>query len=516
MKNVVIIGAGPAGLTAAYKILKSSKDYNVLIIEESNQVGGISKTINYNGNRIDIGGHRFFTKDKEIKKIWTDILKTQSKPSYDDKLLERKKKLPKIGPDPEKSDNVMLIRNRISRIFYKNKFFDYPISINFKTIKNLGFIDTTICGFSYIRYAIFKKKENNLEDFYINRFGKKLYSMFFEGYTEKVWGRTPSNISKEWGEQRVKGISIKAVLKDFFCKTFRIKQKNKETSLIEEYYYPKYGPGQFYEEMAKIIESLGGQIIMNSKVVKINKNNNKVESIVYKKEKDEYKQDLDILISSMPIKDLINCMNKVPNKVKTISNNLPYRDFITVGILVEKLSLKNKTKIKTINNNIPDCWLYIQDAGVKLGRIQVFNNWSPYMVKNVNNTVWLGLEYFCNENDDFWNLTDKEIIEIAKEELRKIKVIDSEVLDSCCYRIKKAYPAYFDSYDRIDEVKDYLNKIDNLYCIGRNGQHRYNNMDHSMLTGIKAAEHIVYNNLQKESIWNVNTENNYHESEKTE
>lgn len=515
MKKIVIIGAGPAGLTAAYKILKSSKDYKVLIIEEEKQVGGISKTINYHGNRIDIGGHRFFTKNKEVENLWLDILQVQSKDSYDDKLLGRIKKLPNKGLDPEKNDNVMLIRNRISRIFYRNKFFDYPISINLKTIKNLGFIDTIICGFSYIKYSIFKKKENNLEDFYINRFGKKLYSMFFEGYTEKVWGRNPSNISKEWGEQRVKGISIKEVLKDFLCKVFGIKQKKKETSLIEEYYYPKYGPGQLYEEMAKKIESLGGIIIKNSKVIKINKTKSEIKSITYVCDKKEYIEDLDILISSMPIKDLVSSMNNVTKKIKDISCNLPYRDFVTVGILVEKLSLKNKTKIKTINNNIPDCWLYIQDIGVKLGRIQIFNNWSPYMVKDINNTVWLGLEYFCNEGDEFWSLSDNEIIELAEKELRKVKVINSKILDSCCYRIKKAYPAYFDSYNEIDIVKNYLNKIDNLYCIGRNGQHRYNNMDHSMLTGIKVAEHILYNKEKKESIWNVNTENSYHESGET-
>ncbi len=513
MQKIVIIGAGPAGLSAAYKILKSSNDYQVLIFEEESQVGGISKTINYKGNRIDIGGHRFFTKDKEVEKIWTDILKIQSKKSYDDKKLHIDKKLPKKGLDPEKDDNVMLIRNRVSRIFYKNKFFDYPVSINLKTIRNLGFTDTILSGFSYLKYSVFKKSEDNLEDFYINRFGKKLYSMFFEGYTEKVWGRKPKEISKEWGEQRVKGISIKEVVKNYFCKIFRIKQKNKETSLIEQFYYPKFGPGEFYEELAKEVVSLGGKIIKNSKVVKVNKIRNKIDSITYIKGNIEYTEKLDILISSMPIKDLINSMNNVSKKVKNISNNLPYRDFITVGLLVDKLVLKNMTNIKTLNNIIPDCWLYIQDTNVKLGRIQIFNNWSPYLVKDVDNSVWLGLEYCCNESDHFWNMSDKEIKNFSISELKKINIIDdnTKIIDSCCYKIKKAYPAYFDSYSEIDLVKDYLNKIDNLYCIGRNGQHRYNNMDHSMKTGIIAAKYIAYNKGCKEDIWNVNTEKSYHE-----
>ena len=510
MKNVVIIGAGPAGLTAAYKLLKTSKEYKVTIIEEAQEVGGISKTINYKGNRIDLGGHRFFTKNQEIKNIWLELLPLQSKKSYDDKKLKIEKVLPKKGPDPEKENRVMLLRNRVSRIFYKDKFFDYPISLNLRTIKNLGLLNTIICGFSYIKTVFIKKKEKNLEDFYTNRFGKKLYSMFFLGYTEKVWGRKPIAISKEWGEQRVKGISIKEVLKNYFCKLLKIKQKEKETSLIERFYYPKYGPGQLYEEMEKKIKLMGGTILKNSKVIKINKVSDKVESIIYKNNNQEYKIETDYLISSMPVKDLVYSISKVPKKVFEIAKNLPYRDFVTVGILVDKLSLKNETNIRTINNNIPDCWLYIQDDKVKLGRIQIFNNWSPYMVKDVNNTVWLGLEYFCNENDDFWNLEDKEIIKYAEKELRKIGIIDTKILDSCCYKVKKAYPAYFDSYDNFDVVKNYLNTIDNLYCIGRNGQHRYNNMDHSMLTALKAVNCII-NNKDKLEVWNVNTEKKYHE-----
>ncbi len=510
MKKVVIIGAGPAGLTAAYELLKKSKDYEVIILEEDKSVGGISKTINYKENRMDLGGHRFFTKNQRIKDLWLEILPIQGKDSYDDKKLKKHKELVKNGPDPEKEDNVMLIRNRVSRIFYHNKFFDYPVTFNFKTIKNLGFINTIICGFSYLRYKIFKRKENNLEDFYINRFGKKLYSMFFEGYTEKVWGRSPKNISKEWGYQRVKGISITAVLKDYFLRVFKIKNKNKEASLIEQFYYPKYGPGELYEQMAKKIVKMGGVIKKNSKVISIRKTKNKITSVKYMDNDKEYTLDVDYLISSMPIKDLVSSLNNVSKDVKAVSDNLPYRDFITVGVLVDSLSIKNKTNIKTINDNIPDCWLYIQDPRVKLGRIQIFNNWSPYMVKDVDNKVFLGLEYFCSEGDDFWNLSDKKIKQLAESELRKMNLIDSKIIDSCCYRVKKAYPAYFDSYKDFEVVKKYLLNISNLYCIGRNGQHRYNNMDHSMMTGIMTVDCIL-NNSSKMDVWSVNTDKNYHE-----
>ena len=260
-KKVVIIGAGPAGLTAGYYLLKNSKDYEVTIIEKDNNVGGISKTINYNGNRMDLGGHRFFTKEERINNIWKEILPVQGKESYDDLLLENNKVLADKGPNPEKEDKVFLIRNRVSRIYYSKKFFDYPVNLSFNTIKNLGLIKTIESGFSYLKSLFIKRKETNLENFYINRFGKKLYSIFFEGYTEKLWGRNPKNIDASWGKQRVKGISIKEVLKDYFCRLFKINNKSKETSLIESYYYPKYGPGQMYEEMSKEYKLLGGKLL---------------------------------------------------------------------------------------------------------------------------------------------------------------------------------------------------------------------------------------------------------------
>ncbi len=515
MKKVVIVGAGPAGLTAGYYLLQKSKDYEVIIIEKEEVVGGISKTINYNGNRMDLGGHRFFTKDERVSKIWKDILKVQASGSYDDLKLGTNKCFDENGLDPEKEDKVLLIRNRVSRIYYDKKFFDYPVKLNFNTIKNLGIINTINCGFSYIKSVIIKKDEDNLENFYINRFGKKIYTIFFKGYTEKLWGVNPNQIDASWGSQRVKGLSIKEVLKDAICSALKIKNKEKETSLIESFYYPKYGPGEMYEEMEKIITENGGKILKNSEVLKINNDKNKITSIIYKNNKgikEEIK--VDYLISSMPIKNLISGMKKVPKQINDIANNLVYRDFITIGLIVDKLKIENKTKTKTINNIIPDCWIYVQSTDVNLGRIQIFNNWSPYLVKDIENTVSLGLEYFCNINDELWNKTNEELKELAQNELSKIGIIDNDtkIIDYHVQKVEKAYPAYFGSYKEFNKVKEYLNKYDNLYCIGRNGQHRYNNMDHSMECALTCIDNILNNIKDKENIWSVNTDKNYHET----
>ena len=508
--NIVIIGAGPAGLTCAYQLLKKNKNIKVTILEESDSIGGISKTVYYHGNRMDLGGHRFFTKNSDVLKLWLDILPLQGKPSYDEKLLNIKKKyLGKV--DPEKEDKVMLIRNRISRIFYHKKFFDYPVTLNGKTIRNMGFLTTIQCGFSYIYASLFHKKEIHLENFYINRFGKKLYEMFFKGYTTKLWGREPKEIDSSWGSQRVKGISIRKVIIDYYKRIFHIKDKNKETSLIEEFYYPKYGPGELYEEMAHKIEKMGGVILLHSKVTKIKKDNNIIKEVVYLDNGKRYSIACDKVVSSMPIKDLMNSMNQVPKEILEISRDLPYRDFITIGVLLPHLDLKNKTKIQTIHGNIPDNWIYIQDTSVCMGRVQIFNNWSPYMVEDPTNKMWLGLEYFCQEGDSFWNKSDYELKKIAQEELKKMGFYDGEILDSHVIRVKKAYPAYFDSYQYIDKVREYINTIDNLYCIGRNGTHSYNNMDHSILSGMICADLILNNSHDLGLLWNVNVDKSYQE-----
>jgi Protoporphyrinogen oxidase len=514
-KSVVIIGAGPAGLTAAKELLKKDTSYDIVILEESSQIGGISRTVKHGENRMDIGGHRFFSKSREVMDWWQDVMPTQGSPSFDDALLGRQSPLAEGGPDPEKEDRVMLVRNRVSRIYYLEKFFDYPISMKWQTFKNMGFFRTMRAGFSYLWSAVVKKKEDSLENFYINRFGKVLYGMFFEKYTEKVWGRSPADISADWGAQRVKGLSIRAILRDMFKKLFGTKGKGEvETSLIEQFFYPKYGPGQLWETVAQDVEKDGAELLKNHRVTELVCKDGALTEVVCDAGGKKKIFKADVVISSMPLKDLaLGITGDIPPaEALEVASGLPYRDFVTVGLLVNKLALKNETDIKTLGNIVPDCWIYVQDANVTLGRIQIFNNWSPYMVNDPVNTVWVGLEYFCNEGDSFWSMDYDECIKYATDELVRMGIIQSgDVLDSHRELVKKAYPAYFDTYDNIDVLTGYINTIDNLYCVGRNGQHRYNNMDHSMLTAIRAAECIDSGSTDKTPVWDINTEKDYHE-----
>ena len=519
MKKALIIGAGPAGLTAAYELLTKSKDIEVIVFEESDCFGGISKTVNYKGNRMDMGGHRFFSKIPEVNAWWDHMLPMQGHPTYDDIILNRPMSLAKGGPDPEKEDRVMLTRHRVSRILFDTKFYDYPISLKPETFKNFGLLTTLKVGFSYLGSMFHKLPETNLENFYINRFGRKLYSMFFEYYTENLWGRHPSEIDASWGAQRVKGLSIVAILKDVFGKIFKKKNRKVETSLIEEFKYPKLGPGQLWDVTAAEVEKLGGTIIKNAKVTKIHKNaENKLTGVTYVKDGKKVQVDGDYVISSMPVKDLVGGMNDVPADAARIAAGLPYRDYMTLGVLVPKINLVNKTHIKTVNNIVPDCWVYVQDRNVKLGRFQIYNNWSPYMIKDLEHTVWIGLEYFVNEGDEYWNMTEKEFAKIGVSEMIKLGLIDSPdvVLDVHMEKVKKAYPAYFDTYDEMDKLVDYLSSIENLYCVGRNGQHRYNNIDHSMVTSFEAVKNILTGSKDKKNIWSVNTEQEYHETSNEE
>ena len=476
MKKALVIGAGPAGLTAAYELLKQSKDIEVVVFEESECMGGISKTVTYHGNRMDMGGHRFFSKVPEVNDWWNNMLPLQGAPTYDDIKLDRTMTMAAKGPDPEKEDRVMLMRHRVSRIFFEHKFFDYPISLKAETLKNMGFITIIQVGFSYLFSIVHKRKENSLEDFYINRFGKKLYSMFFEHYTENLWGRHPSEISPAWGAQRVKGLSIVAIIKDMFSKMLPGKKNRKvETSLIEEFKYPKLGPGQLWDVTAEEITKLGGTILKNHRVVGVVKNaDNHLTGVTVEHDGITETFEGDYVISSMPVKDLVDGMNDVPADMAAIATGLPYRDYLTLGVLVPKLNLKNKTKMKTISNIIPDCWVYVHDRSVQMGRFQIYNNWSPYMIKDLENTVWVGLEYFCNEGDKYWNMTEEEFSKMAIQEMVTIGLIDKpeDVLDFHEEKVKKAYPAYFDTYEHMDELTAYLSSIDNLYCVGRNGQHR--------------------------------------------
>lgn len=525
-KKAIIIGAGPAGLTAAYEFVTRS-DITPIIYEMSSDTGGISKTVKYKGNRIDIGGHRFFSKSDRVMEWWQKILPFQNAPSREELKLnityQNKTKLIDLsgeGVDPEKTEEVLLIRNRLSRIFFLRKFFDYPISLNLNTVKNLGIIRMFKIGVSYIWIKLFSiKDEKSLEDFFINRFGGELYKTFFKDYTEKVWGVPCSKIEPEWGAQRIKGLSItKAVLhslKNLFTKDRSVSQKGTESSLIERFLYPKYGPGQMWETVEEKVKEKGGVVIHNHKVEDFVVEENKVIKVKIKNMEtgEVFEESGDYIFSTMPVKDLINGFNgKAPEDVKRVAKGLLYRDFITVGVLLNKLKIKNQTKIKTYNDLIPDNWIYVQENDVHVGRIQVFNNWSPYLVGDIDN-AWLGLEYFCNEGDSLWSLSDEELKELAVKELTDMDLINKEdVLDSVVIRVPKTYPAYFGTYSEFEKIRNFVDGFENLFLIGRNGMHRYNNQDHSMLSAMTAVDNILSDVRSKDNIWNVNAEEEYHET----
>lgn len=517
-KNVLVVGAGPAGLTAAYELLKNAGDrFNVILVEEHRQVGGLSKTLYYKGNRIDLGGHRFFSKSNAVNELWEELLPMQGAPSWDDRKLERTIPLSPNGPDPEKTDAVMLYRNRVSRIYFLRKFFDYPISIKWQTFANMGLARTIRSGIGYLASSFHKRPVRSLEDFYINRFGKPLYAMFFEGYTEKLWGVHPSRIAPDWGAQRVKELSLMGALLNALTKPFRKKDARVETSLIESFSYPKHGPGQLWETMAERIREMGGILFTETRFVSAVRSGESADSPITGitvEDADHNRRTLpcDYLISSMPVSDLFAGTPGLPEKARKAALALPYRDFMTVGLLVRRLEIRNTTSRKTIGNIVPDCWIYIQENDVKIGRLQIFNNWSPYMVKDPENTVWMGLEFFCREGDSMWTMKDADFIKMAISELVKLGIIrEDAVLDSICAREKKAYPAYFGTYDQMDDIRAALDDIPNLYCIGRNGQHRYNNMDHSMLTGMEAARLISEGSNDRSHLWQINAEESYHE-----
>lgn len=525
-KTAIIIGAGPAGLTAAYELLEKTANIKPIIYEISEDIGGIAKTINYKGNRMDMGGHRFFSKSDRIMQWWMDILPLQQtrsdNPVISIQYQNQNKVIPAshTGPDPEITDTVMLVRQRLSRILFLRKFFDYPISLNRKTITNLGLIRMLKIAKSYLFAKLFPiRNEKTLEDFFINRFGKELYLTFFKNYTEKVWGVACTEIDSEWGAQRVKGLSLYKtllhIIKKIFSTSTSVQQKNIETSLIEEFLYPKFGPGQMWEKVAEIIQERGGEIHLNHTIIGMTYSGNTVTEVTIKDTATDQikKQSGDYFFSTMPIKELITCLTpSVPSEVLHVASGLVYRDFITVGLLLKKLKIKNETTIETQNNLTPDNWIYIQEPEVKMGRLQIFNNWSPWLVKDPN-TVWLGLEYFCNENDALWQKSDAEFMQFAIDELIKIDFIDkNQVLDHTLVRIKKAYPAYFGSYHQLEMIRKFTDNMENLFLIGRNGMHKYNNQDHSMLTAITAVENIIQGIKNKDNIWSVNTEQDYHET----
>jgi len=487
--KVCIIGGGPAGLTAAYELLKAGVVPQ--LFEKSGQVGGLSKTVVYKGNRIDIGGHRFFSKSQRVVDFWQEILPLET-PAY---------------PAAE-NDLIMLLRRRLSRILFLGNFYDYPLSLNKRTFANLGLARTFKIGCSYLAARLNPiKQEHSLADFLSNRFGRELYATFFRDYTQKVWGVPCEEIPRDWGVQRVKGLSVTRAILHALKQMVKVHNKHVETSLIEEFKYPKFGPGHLWEEVARRITTGGGRISLHTKIVGFTTSSGcHIDSIVVEDETGKRGEiPTEQVISSMPIRDLIKLLPDVPPEVQQIAGQLPYRDFITVGVLLDR------TQVAPLQDN----WVYIQEPDLIMGRIQIFNNWSPYMVAE-QNTVWVGLEYFCQEGDDFWSLDDDRLKELALTELSKIKLVkdSSAFLDATVIREEKAYPAYFGTYNQFQEIQTYLAKFDNLYLIGRNGQHRYNNMDHSMLTAMAAVDFLTGKTQAKEAIWQVNTEDSYHEEKK--
>ncbi len=518
-KRIIIIGGGPAGLTAALELAR--KGYrNIILCEREKQLGGISRTLEYKGNHIDIGGHRFFSKSDRVMKWWADLLPLQGKPSWDDVELKREATTVEGGPDPDTEDRVMLIRSRLSRILFLRKFFKYPVTLSADTIINLGPVRVFKMGVSYLWSLVHKREEKSLEDFFINRFGTELYNTFFRDYTAKVWGVPCSKIGADWGAQRVKGLSVAKVLTHALGKLCFWKKRDKqggETSLIEEFWYPKYGPGQLWEIVGAEAERLGVQVLRRCSVSSITMEGGKIASvdITNLATGETHRESADYLISTTSVKELVNMMgDAAPQNVREIANHLVYRDFMTVGLLLNKLKLKSRVMNTTVGEHgiVPDNWIYVQENDVKVGRLQLFNNWSPYLSSD-RNKVWIGMEYFVNEGDELWSMDNEAFCAFAEGELEKIGVIDrKDVVDHAVFRIQKAYPAYLGSYKEFPIIREWTDSVPNLFLIGRNGMHRYNNMDHSMLAAMAAVENIVSGNTGKANIWEVNTEKEYHES----
>jgi protoporphyrinogen oxidase len=519
-KKAIIIGAGPAGLTAAYELLTRAPGIQPIVLEKSDYLGGISRTVRYKGNRMDIGGHRFFSKSDRVMEWWLMHLPMENKAGADISYQNQSRRVNGNSIQPD-GDRVMLLRARKSRIYFMRKFFDYPISLTTDTLRKLGVIRTMRIGMSYLRRAIFPLREQkNLEQFFINRFGGELYRTFFKSYTEKVWGVSCQEIDAEWGAQRIKELSVWKTVLHFVSKSFSgrpkdVAQKGTETSLIEQFLYPKFGPGQMWETVAEKVKQMGAVIVMEQDVARVHVENGRVTAVTTQSKSGESQRfDGDYFFSTMPMQELIRAMDcAVPEPVRSVSDGLIYRDFITVGLLLQDMKIKDETPAG--KKFIADNWIYIQEPDVFAGRLQIFNNWSPHLVATPG-TVWMGVEYFCNEGDGLWTRSDDEMKQLAAEELDKIGIIEQKhVLDATVIRMPKTYPAYFGTYNRFHELREWLDAVENLFLVGRNGMHRYNNQDHSMLTAMTAVDNIIAGRLDKANIWDVNTEMEYHESKET-
>ncbi len=528
-KTAIIIGAGPAGLTAALEFCRRS-DIRPIVLEASDRIGGISCTIRYNGNRIDIGGHRFFSKSDRVMDWWTSIMPIAGADDNGEFAIKyqnrqrtvRSSRLSGTAPGAQDPDCVMLVRPRKSRIYFLRSFFDYPLSLSGSTLGRLGAARTLKIGFSYVKARLFpRKEEKTLEDFLINRFGKELYLTFFKSYTEKVWGVPCEQISAAWGAQRIKGLSLRTAVAHFLKKTFSrkkvksgdIAQKNTETSLIEQFLYPKFGPGQLWEHVADLVQQGGGELRMGWRASRLHveRGRDGVDRIASLEVTTPTGERVtlrgDYFFSTMPIRELLRVIDTpIPAEVQAVSDGLMYRDFITVGLLVDRLLVTEPD-----GSPLKDTWIYIQEPDVLVGRLQIFNNWSPYLVADPTK-VWIGLEYFCYDTDELWKKPDAEIAQFAIAEVAKIGILRAEdVRDSCVFRVPKTYPAYFGTYDRFDEIIRYMDRFENLFLVGRNGMHKYNNQDHSMLTAMTSVDNIIEGNMDKSSLWEINTEQEYHE-----
>jgi protoporphyrinogen oxidase len=516
--TAIIIGAGPAGLTAAIELQRHTR-IKPVVIEADTHAGGLSRTVLFKGNRMDIGGHRFFSKSDRVMRWWLDLIPLEANADFGGELRYQGKEcdVPNNGKfgDPSRDELVMLVRQRKSRIYFKRRFFDYPIRLTPDTLIKMGLVRTLRAGLSFTRSAILpRRNERTLEDFLINRFGRELYQTFFRSYTEKVWGIPCNQISAEWGAQRIKGLSLKGVVTHFFSKILAnqtsegIAQKQTQTSLIEKFLYPKLGPGQLWEHVANLVSEGGGDIHYGTLIDCVNVDNAKVVSIAGTDSKGQRVTfSGNYFFSTMPVRDLVHGFSSpAPADVREVSDGLLYRDFITVGLLAKKLNLTERD-----GTILKDNWIYVQESDVLVGRLQIFNNWSPWLVAD-EEKVWIGLEYFCNDTDPIWTLSDEKMAELAIEEVCRIGILKGEdVEDFHVVRVPKTYPAYFGTYDRFHVVRNYLDRFSNLFLIGRNGMHKYNNQDHSMLTAMTAVENIVNGVTGKDNIWAINTEMDYHE-----
>jgi len=514
-RTALIIGAGPAGVSAASE-LASRSDIRPIVVDKDTWIGGISRTTLRNGYRIDIGPHRFFTKSERVNALWREVLPLQGKPAWDDLQLNRSLPLAdqSEAPDPEKEDKVLLYKSRLTRILFLRRFFNYPITLSLATLSNLGPVRVARIGFSYIKIRLFPiKNEKTLEDFFTNRFGNELYLTFFKDYTEKVWGVPCSQIPSDWGAQRVKGVSITEVLKHAIGSLF--KGKSKETSMTEFFYYPKLGAGQMYEAIADKAKAHGAEFRLGQRVTSLEIRDQRIVAVTLRDQQTGAEETVcpDFVFSSMPIDELFSSFSgePVPTSAMETARGLTFRDYILVKVLARSMSMPNQTQVKALPGLIPDNWIYVQERDVSMGRLDIFNNFSMYMLPE-KDKAWLGCEYFSDKGDSLWSKSDAEIAAFAVSELDKLGLVRStDILDTEVVRQEKAYPAYFGTYGEFHRIREYTDTIQNLYLMGRNGMHRYNNMDHSVLAGLVAADLAMEGSRDMSRLWDVNTEKEYHE-----